>query len=85
MLTPAFDTLCPITVKYIWMLLRFFKDCCRMCSVKLYASIFLAFIGGPIINRTITIRGIDKLSLKPDRTVVSLTLKTVHIAAERIL
>ncbi len=56
-----------------------------MYSVKLYASIFLAFIGGPIINRTITIRGIDKLSLKPDRTVVSLTLKTVHIASGRIL
>lgn len=56
-----------------------------MYPVKLYASIFLAFIGGPIINRTITIRGIDKLSLKPDRTVVSLTLKTVHVAAGRIL
>lgn len=56
-----------------------------MYSVKLYASIFLAFIGGPIINRTITIWGIDKLSLKLDRTVVSLTLKTVHVAAGRIL
>ena len=56
-----------------------------MYSVKLYAFIFLAFIGGSIINRTITIKGIDKLNLKPDRTVVSLTLKTVHIASGRIL
>lgn len=56
-----------------------------MYSVKLYAFIFLAFIGGSIINRTITIKGIDKLNLKPDRTVVSLTLKTVHIALGRIL
>ena len=30
------------------------------------------------MNRTITIKGIGKLSLKPDQTVVSLTLKTVH-------
>ena len=30
------------------------------------------------MNRTITIKGIGKLSLKPDLTVVSLTLKTVH-------
>lgn len=30
------------------------------------------------MNRTITIKGIGKLSLKPDQTVVSLMLKTVH-------
>ena len=30
------------------------------------------------MNRTITIKGIGKLSLKPDQTAVSLTLKTVH-------
>ena len=30
------------------------------------------------MNRTITIKGIGKLSLKPDQTVVSLTLKAVH-------
>ena len=30
------------------------------------------------MNRTVTIKGIGKLSLKPDQTVVSLTLKTVH-------
>ena len=30
------------------------------------------------MNRSITIKGIGKLSLKPDQTVVSLTLKTVH-------
>ena len=30
------------------------------------------------MNRTITIKGIGKLSLKPDQTVVSLTLKTVR-------
>lgn len=31
------------------------------------------------MNRTITIKGIGKLSLKPDLTVVSLTLKTVRV------
>lgn len=30
------------------------------------------------MNRTITIKGIGKLSLKLDQTVVSLTLKTVR-------
>ena len=30
------------------------------------------------MNRTITIKGIGKLSLKPDQTVVSPTLKTVR-------
>ena len=30
------------------------------------------------MNRTITVKGIGKLSLKPDQTAVSLTLKTVH-------
>ena len=30
------------------------------------------------MNRSITIKGIGKLSLKPDQTVVSLMLKTVH-------
>ena len=30
------------------------------------------------MNRTVTIKGIGKLSLKPDQTVVSLTLKNVH-------
>lgn len=30
------------------------------------------------MNRTITIKGVGKLSLKPDQTVVSLTLNTVH-------
>lgn len=30
------------------------------------------------MNRTITIKGIGKLRLTPDQTVVSLTLKTVH-------
>lgn len=33
-------------------------------------------IGGAFMNRTITIKGIGKLSLKPDQTVVSLSLKT---------
>ena len=35
-------------------------------------------LGGHIMNRTITIKGIGKLSLKPDQVVVSLTLKTVR-------
>ena len=37
------------------------------------------------MNRTITIKGIGKLSLKPDQTVVSLMLKTVHADYDKAL
>lgn len=37
------------------------------------------------MNRTITIKGIGKLRLKPDQTVVSLTLKTVHADYDRAM
>ena len=37
------------------------------------------------MNRTITIKGIGKLSLKPDLTVVSLTLKTVRAGYDKAM
>lgn len=37
------------------------------------------------MNRTITIRGIGKLSLKPDQTVVSLTQKNLHAVYEKAM
>lgn len=37
------------------------------------------------MNRTITIRGIGKLSLKPDQTVVSLTQKNLHAVYEKAI
>ena len=37
------------------------------------------------MNRTITIKGIGKLSLKPDLTVVSLTLKTVRAGYDKAI
>ena len=37
------------------------------------------------MTRTITIKGIGKLSLKPDQTVVSLTLKTIHKVYDRAM
>lgn len=37
------------------------------------------------MNRTITIKGIGKLSLKPDQTVVSLMLKTVRVDYDKAM
>ncbi len=37
------------------------------------------------MNRTISIKGIGKLSLKPDQTVVSLTLRTTHKVYEQAI
>lgn len=37
------------------------------------------------MNRTITIKGIGKLSLKPDQTVVSLTLKNIHAVYDKAM
>lgn len=37
------------------------------------------------MNRTITIKGTGKLSLKPDQVVVSMTLKTVHAVYDKAM
>lgn len=37
------------------------------------------------MNRTITIKGVGRMSLKPDQTVVSLTLKTVNTVYDKAM